>query len=156
MAKLSITPEFLRSIRKTGKYQDYRDADLPGFALKVTPQGGIGYTYRWTKPDGTQGRKVIGHWPVMQPGDARESTRKEAAITDHKADTLKVRAERKRKKTAVLAVVGVPTIRAFLTENIACIWKRILRRQHARFKMIEHAFPLLLDKTLDANRRVRT
>jgi hypothetical protein len=70
--------------------------DLPGFALKMTPKGGIAYTYRWTKPDGSQGRKVIGHWPVMQPGDARESARKEAALIDHKGDTdtLTVRAER--------------------------------------------------------------
>jgi hypothetical protein len=65
MAKITITRDFLRSVKASGKYQDYRDTDLPGFALKVTPKGGVAYTYRWTKPNGRQGLKVIGHWPVM-------------------------------------------------------------------------------------------
>jgi hypothetical protein len=52
------------------------------------PTDGIAYTYRWTKPDGKQGRKVIGHWPVTQPGDARELARKEAGLIDHKGDTV--------------------------------------------------------------------
>jgi hypothetical protein len=46
MAKHAINRDFIRSIKATGKYQDYRDTDLPGFALKVTPKGGIAYTYR--------------------------------------------------------------------------------------------------------------
>jgi integrase len=85
MAKYALTRDFIRTIQATGKYQEYLDSDLNGFALKVTPIGSIAYTYRWTKPDGAQGRKVIGHYPVMQPGEAREAARKEAALRNHQS-----------------------------------------------------------------------
>jgi Arm DNA-binding domain len=150
MAKHAITREFIRSIKATGKYQDYRDADLAGFALKVTPKGGIAYTYRCTKPDGKQGRKVIGHWPVMQPGDARESARKEAALIDHKGDTVIVQAERKKKLVAVQSVIGVPTLRAFLKEKYRVYLETHIKTPARQIQMIEQAFPALLDKTLDS------
>ncbi|WP_213776539.1 Arm DNA-binding domain-containing protein [Caballeronia sp. dw_276] len=150
MAKHTINRDFVRAIKATGEYQGFADAELRGFAFKVTPTGGIAYTYRWTKPDGKQGRKVIGHYPEMLPGDAREIARKEAGLIDHKGDTLTVQAERKQKKSRCSGRGG--------RADLARVFARPLPHLHGnahedaarQVQMIAHAFPALLGKTLDA------
>ncbi|PVX81829.1 Arm DNA-binding domain-containing protein [Paraburkholderia unamae] len=75
------------ALRATGEYQAFQDTELRGFGIKVTPTGAKSYTYRWTKPDGTQGRRTIGYYPAMQPGEARDAARRESEIIDRKGDT---------------------------------------------------------------------
>jgi hypothetical protein len=53
-------------------------------------------------------------------------------------------------KIAVHAVVGVPTLRAFLTEKYSVYLETHIKTPARQIQMIEHAFPVLLDKTLDA------
>jgi hypothetical protein len=53
-------------------------------------------------------------------------------------------------KIAVHAVVGVPTLRAFLTEKYSVYLETHIKTPARQIQMIEHAFPSLLDKTLDA------
>jgi integrase len=86
----------------------------------------------------------------MQPGDARELARKESSLIDHKGDTLTVLAERKQKKIAVQAVVGVPTVRAFLFGRYSTHMETHAKTAARQIQMIAHAFPKLLDKTLDS------
>lgn len=70
--RFKIDRDFLRSIIPTGRYQEFVDADVRAFVVKVTPAGRISYTIRWTKPDGSRGRRVLGYWPDLNPGEARE------------------------------------------------------------------------------------
>jgi Arm DNA-binding domain len=96
-----IDRAFLRAIKPTGNWQEFSDSVLRGFAVKVTPIGTLVFTYRWRKPDGTPGRKTIGHFPALQPAEARELARKESSVLDHKGDTITRLAERKRTRTEV-------------------------------------------------------
>lgn len=82
-----IDRAFIRAISPNGKYQAFQDADLTGFGIKVSPVGTVAYTYRWVKPDGTQGRRNIARWPDLQPGEARELCRREIALLDRKGDS---------------------------------------------------------------------
>jgi hypothetical protein len=52
-----IRPRFIRSIVSTGNYQDFSDANLPGFGLKVIPRGGTAYTIE--SSSATQWRSAI-------------------------------------------------------------------------------------------------
>jgi len=117
MARHKIDRTFLRAIVATGKWQEFADAELRGFVLKVTPTGAISYTYRWTAPDGTRSRKVIGHYPHLQPGEARELARKDATLFDHKGDSAAQQLARHERRVEVQTVLGVPTVRTFLADT---------------------------------------
>lgn len=89
MQRYTINRDFLETIRQaggTGKYQEYADAALRGFGVKVTPQGGIAYYYRWTQPNRKHARKTVGHYPALAPSAARELAKKMAATLEHSAD----------------------------------------------------------------------
>jgi hypothetical protein len=45
--RYKIDRSFLRGIKPTGDWQEFSDAELRGFTVKVTPTGTINYTYRW-------------------------------------------------------------------------------------------------------------
>ncbi|RAR62475.1 uncharacterized protein DUF4102 [Paraburkholderia unamae] len=120
------------ALRATGEYQAFQDTELRGVGVKVTPTGAKSYTYRWTKPDGTQGRRTIGYYPAMQPGEARDAARRESEIIDRKGDTLTVAAVRRSKRTELTrAVRGVPTLRRYLEDSYASM-RRNRRRERAR------------------------
>ncbi|MGA7813188.1 tyrosine-type recombinase/integrase [Caballeronia sp.] len=145
-----ITREFIRAIQPTGSYQDFADKQR-GFAVKVTPKGGISYTYRWRKPDGMQGRKVIGWWPEMQPGDARKLALKESTLIDHKGDTLTRQAERKTRRAQVVkAIAAVPTVQAFLDGDYAVYVRTHNKKPERQIYMIRQSFPDFLETPLDA------
>src|SRR5471032_2604781 len=112
-----IDRAFIRAISPNGKYQAFQDADLTGFGIKVSPVGTVAYTYRWVKPDGSQGRRNIARWPDLQPGEARELCCREIALLDRKSDSPLQLVECKAQRVAGQKVAGVPTIRAFLDER---------------------------------------
>ncbi|WP_288829995.1 hypothetical protein [uncultured Paraburkholderia sp.] len=61
MARYVINCDFLENIRQrggTGKYQEYADAALRGFGVKVTPQGSIAYYFWLTQPNGRYGARL--------------------------------------------------------------------------------------------------
>ncbi|KWB17812.1 hypothetical protein WL32_25245 [Burkholderia cepacia] len=112
--KFKIDRDFLRSIQPTGKYQEFVDFEVRGFGVKVTPTGTVTYTVRWTKPDGKQGRKVIGYWPNMNPGEARELARKTIRDVDKKGDTTADVLERRRRQVEAQQIVSGHTLRDFI------------------------------------------
>lgn len=64
MQRYTINRDFLENIRQaggTGKYQEFAEAALRGFGVKVNPQDGIAFCYRWTAPGGKHRRKVVDH-----------------------------------------------------------------------------------------------
>ncbi|SAK70840.1 hypothetical protein AWB79_03864 [Caballeronia hypogeia] len=70
---ITIDRDFLRGIVATGKYQEYADNKLAGFGVKVTPTGAVAYTYRYTAPDGSRPRKIIGHYHACNPAKPANS-----------------------------------------------------------------------------------
>ncbi len=149
LTRHKITREFLRALAPTGHYQEFADAELRGFGVKVTPTGTITYTYRWRKPDATQARRVIARWPHMQPGEARELARREAATLDHKGDTLTLLAERRQKRTALQKVAGMPTLRTFLTDRYDDHLRTHTKTGTRNADMIRAGFADLLDTPMD-------
>lgn len=115
--RFKIDRDFLRALRPSGKYQEYVDADLGGFVVKVTPAGGVSYTIRWKKPDGKQGRRVIGYWPNLNPKEARELARKSLLDVDKKGDTVAEVLERRRRKVEAEKIVGTPTLSDFIKDR---------------------------------------
>ncbi|CAE6860729.1 Tyrosine recombinase XerC [Paraburkholderia nemoris] len=121
MQRYTINRDFLETIRQaggTGRYQEYADAALRGFGVKVTPQGGIAYYYRWIAPGGRHGRKVVGHYPATAPSAARELAKKIGATLDHRQDddvTL-IAKHAARENNAQRARV-VPTVGEYLTQT---------------------------------------
>jgi hypothetical protein len=146
-----IDHAFIRAISPNGKYQALQDADLTGFGIKVSPVGTVAYTYRWVKPDGSQGRRNIARWPDLQPGEARGLCRREIALLDRKSDSPLQLVERKAQRVAVQKVAGVPTIRVFLDGRyeLHLLTKLTQARATLTAKMIRMSFPQLLDTALD-------
>lgn len=148
--RYKIDRDFLRSLTAEGKFREFPDADLRGFVVRMTPAGAVTYTIRWQKPDGMQGRKTIGKWPQMNPGEARELARKEMGNVDKKNDsTAEILDRNKRKQAAAKIVAAQITLRTFLDGDYGD-WQRTHRKTgQATVDRIKQAFPDLLDKPLD-------
>ena len=99
--KYKIDRAFLRRLECTGKYQEYSDTELRGFAVRVTPAGCVSYVIRWVKPSRQHGRRVIGHFPQMNPSEARALAIAELRNVDKLADTAAEILERKRRLAEV-------------------------------------------------------
>jgi len=148
-----IDREFMRGVRATGAYQAFQDSELRGFGVKVTPGGAASYTWRWTKPDGTQGRRTVGYWPAMNPGDARDAARRESEVIDRKGDTLTVTAVRQAKRTHLKKQTGaVPTLRRFVEDSYTAVLRTYCKTPahgDANARIIVQSFPDFLDDALD-------
>lgn len=147
--RLVIDRDFMRGITPSGAFQEYADATLIGFGVRVTPAGATQYTLRYRKPDGKFGRKKIGTYPAMAVSQAREAARKELELTDRKGDALSVLAERRKKRDDAHRIAGVPTLRAFLDGDYSD-WLAVNRKTGTDLAdLIRMAFADLLNKRLD-------
>jgi hypothetical protein len=75
MPKTRLTDRFIHALRPQGSATvDYRDAEVPGLVLRVTPQGvksfGLRFTYQ-----GRDGRKSYGLYPEVSLARARDLAR---------------------------------------------------------------------------------
>ncbi|MBN3758394.1 tyrosine-type recombinase/integrase [Paraburkholderia sp. Tr-20389] len=147
--KVNITREFLRGLEATGKFQEYADADLTGFKVRVLPSGSITFTVRYYKPDGSEGRRAIGKYPAMSASDAREAARRELEQTPTKQDTPAVVEEKKRRRAeSVRRAHGVPSLRTFLDGDYTA-YLEANGIATANASLIRSSFPDLLDRGLD-------
>ncbi|MDR5772910.1 MULTISPECIES: tyrosine-type recombinase/integrase [unclassified Caballeronia] len=117
--RFKIDRDFLRAICPNGKYQEFVDADVRAFVVKVTPSGRVSYTIRWTKPDGSRGRRVLGYWPDLNPGEARELAKKALRDVDKSGDTTADVLDRRRRKVEAEKIIGTPTLAAFINDRYA-------------------------------------
>ncbi|MCO4880512.1 site-specific integrase [Paraburkholderia caribensis] len=154
MQRFTINRDFLEQQRQaggTGKYREFADDHLRGFGVKITPQGGIAYYYRWTGTDGKHHRKVVGHYPTMTPSAAREHAKKLSGTLDHSRDddvTL-IAKQATREANAERAKV-VPTVGEFLSGTYAKYFRTQSRNNADRtIAMIRDSFPGLMDKPLN-------
>ncbi|CAD6553485.1 tyrosine-type recombinase/integrase [Paraburkholderia metrosideri] len=147
--KVTITREFLRGLSANGKFQEYADAELTGFKVRVLPSGTVQYTVKFYKPDGKEGRKRIGTYPAMSASDAREAARLELTQTPTKQDTPAVVEEKKKRRAeSVRRAHGVPTLRTFLDGDYTA-YLEANEISTANAALIRSSFPDLLDRGLD-------
>ena len=146
--RFKIDRDFLRSIIPTGRYQEFVDADVRAFVVKVTPAGRISYTIRWTKPDGSRGRRVLGYWPDLNPGEARELAKKSLRDVDKTGDTTADVLERRRRKVEAEKIVGTPTLAKFIDERYADWLAANTRGSAATTARLRKSFAEHLDKPI--------
>jgi site-specific recombinase XerD len=146
--RFKIDREFMRGIKATGKYQEFVDSAERGFVVKVTPAGSVAYTIRWTKPDGRQGRRVIGYWPGEEPAAMRTRAKVELRDVDKRGDTTADVLERRKRKGEAEKIVGTPTLAAFITDRYADWLAANTRTSAATLARLRAAFPDLLPKPM--------
>ncbi|WP_167760003.1 tyrosine-type recombinase/integrase [Paraburkholderia pallida] len=147
--KVTISREFLRTLAANGKFQEYADAALTGFKVRVTPAGTVQFTVRYYKPDGKAGRKAIGTYPAMQATEAREAARAELAETPLKRDTPAVVEEKKRRRAeSVRRTVGCPTVRQFCDGDYRA-YLEANEISTANADLVLASFPEMLDRPID-------
>ncbi|WP_241300942.1 site-specific integrase [Burkholderia cenocepacia] len=148
--RYKIDRAFLRAIKPDGSYQDYADSELRGFAVKVAPGGTISYTIRWRKPDGRQGRRVIGYFPAMNPGDARELARKEMQNVDKEGETTAETLDRRRRMAEEARVIGTGfTLGTFLDKRYGAWLLANNKSGQATLTRLQKAFAEFLDRPLN-------
>ncbi|KWA79527.1 hypothetical protein WL30_32650 [Burkholderia ubonensis] len=148
--RYKIDRAFLRAITPTGGYQDYADSELRGFAVKVAPGGTISYTIRWRKPDGGHARRVIGYFPAMNPGDARELARKEMRNVDRKGETATETLERRRRMAEEARVIGTGfTLGTFLEQRYGAWLLANNKSGQATLTRLQKAFSEFQDRQLN-------
>ncbi|WP_342945632.1 site-specific integrase [Paraburkholderia ferrariae] len=139
----------MRALVPTGKFQDYSDATLRGFGVRVTPTGSVQFTLRFRKPDGSFGRKRIGTYPEMSPGAARDAAKAELEQTPQVSDTPAVVEEKKRRRVeSVRRAHGVPTLGAFLDGDYMT-YLEANGISTANAALVKSSFPEFLDRALD-------
>jgi integrase len=149
--RYELNRDFVRSLKPNGKQQEFVDRTIAGFSIRMTPIGGISYTLRYRRPDGSFARKKIGNWPELSPADARRIVERELQMTERKGDSAAVVAERRaRRDAAAKRNATLPTVREFLTNHYED-WLLTHRKGGAALaKLIRNHFADLLDKPLDA------
>ncbi|MEM5340155.1 integrase arm-type DNA-binding domain-containing protein [Paraburkholderia azotifigens] len=92
-----------RKAKKTAgeqvKVRGIYDDQQRGFGVRMSVKGTISFVYRWTMPDGSQKRIVIGG-ASMTVEDARRALTKLIAHTDHKVDDNSVCATKHERRVA--------------------------------------------------------
>lgn len=146
--RFKIDRDFLRTITPTGRYQEFVDADVRAFVVKVTPIGRISYTIRWTKPDGSRGRRVLGYWPDLNPGEARELSKKSLRDIDKTGDTTADVLERRRRKVEAEKIIGTPTLARFIDDRYADWLATNTRSGTATLARLHKSFAEHLDKPI--------
>src|SRR6476661_1003237 len=87
MPIVTLTARTVRRLEATGERGEYWDAALPGFGLRVTPNGVRTWTVRY-RHNGRLHRLTLGRYPMLSLADARELGRnalRRAGLGDHPA-----------------------------------------------------------------------
>ncbi|MEX3842605.1 tyrosine-type recombinase/integrase [Paraburkholderia sp. BR10882] len=147
--RVAITRDFVRDLPVTGAFQEYADATLTGFSLRVTPAGKKTYSVRFKTPTGTFTRRSLGSFPETMPNDAREAARKLLDQSPQQKDAPAVVEEKKRRHAeSVRRAHGVPTLGTFLDgDYLVYLQTNGISEKNAA--LISSSFPDLLDRALD-------
>ena len=88
MSRETFTDRAIRALQPQAKRVDYFDADeaLPGFGLRVTPNGVKTWTVLYRNACGRQRRLSLGKYPLIGLADARKAARKALAGVVQGAD----------------------------------------------------------------------
>jgi len=112
MARTKITNRFLSSLtNSTGKDVFYRDSELPGFAVKVTPKSKVIFVAEGRIKGGKSKRVTIGDYPVIRLDKARELAQGALLVMKQGDDPVELNRrelERKAEAAALSDALAVP------------------------------------------------
>jgi integrase len=104
MARQRITKKLLENLgNDTGKDVFYRDSELPGFGIKVTPIGRISFIAEGRIKGGKSKRVTLGHFPVLKLDEAREEARASLLTMSKGDDPVELAREAREDKSRALA-----------------------------------------------------
>jgi len=101
MAKNLTDDSVRKAFPGNGKLTEYRDAKVPGLALRVTPASAKSWTIRYRLEDGSQRRLSLGTYPAVTLSKARD--RALAALTGVAAGNDPASEKKKKRDNAVAA-----------------------------------------------------
>lgn len=126
--KLSKTS--IKNIAATGREQWLGDATLPGFGVRVTPQGAASFCLRYRTEAGTTRRMVLASVDVMTLDEARDRAREHLVAVKDGRDPARDRSDPRR--TATVADLAAahqkihrpPVIKPGTAKNYEILWRR--------------------------------
>ncbi len=99
MSKITFNSKKLDSLKPGMNRVDYWDASLPGFVLRITPDGTKTFSVMY-RIAGRRRRFTLGSYPVLGLADARDAARDALEFVRHGIDPAE---EKKRQEEAELA-----------------------------------------------------
>lgn len=81
-----LTSLFVSNVKPTGLRAEYRDAALPGFLLRVTPDGKKSFTYRYRSPTDGKHKRLTWPYPVFSLAEARTEAEKAVRTVGRKEE----------------------------------------------------------------------
>src|SRR5262249_21195817 len=129
MPRLTLTDRTIRALQPQARRVDYFDAGaaLPGFALRVTPNGVKTWTVLYRNASGRLRRYTLGQYPLLRLADAREAARKALARVVQGGDPA---SEKQGRREA-------PTFAEVAREYIERHAKKVNRSWPEKLRMLE-------------------
>jgi integrase len=162
VAKERINRDLIARLVKEGasdKQRDIYDDQITGFGVRIMPRGkkatngpAISFIYRWTRPDGSQGRVTLGKLADgMDAKRARELVLEQIRRTDLTTDTQAVRVLKHERRVADKKTLGMPTVGEYLDGDYRTFWLGSTRSEtpEQNLKNIRRDFADLMDTRLD-------
>jgi integrase len=99
MPKISFNTKKLDSLKPNTERVDYWDSSLPGFVLRLTPDGTKTFSVMY-RIGGRRRRCTLGNYPILKLVDARENAKDALELVRHGIDPVE---EKKRREEAEAA-----------------------------------------------------
>lgn len=139
-----LTKRLTDTLKPSAKLYTVRDTDLPGFTLRVRPNGGMSWFLDYRNDDGRRLSYKIGTYPGLMPDGARRLAQIAAGkVHDH----VDVQAEKKRSR-AEAERAKVSTLEAFLEQRYAPWAAAHMKSHEEQLKRIRSDFAEYLTKPM--------
>jgi integrase len=149
-SKLTITKDFIASVKPTGERQVFRDDKARGLLLRVNGDGSKAWYFDYRDPAGKRQSYKIGDAARIDPGEARKQLK--TLGYDPAADRRDKKAEVAQAEAAA-EKAAARTIRAFMDEHTGAYWTthlKLARSGLATKKRILSAWAPLVDTDMAA------
>lgn len=135
VSTMTLNRDNMRALKGTGHLHEITDEKMTNLVVRVPAHGrNIAYTLRFQKPNGKRGRKTLGHYPAMQPDEAREAAANTLKFLVTKQDSEGVREDKMEKAKAVRQQTTDITGLAYLEQYTPVLaaksrsWKSVVMR----------------------------
>ena len=108
--RAKITAQLLKKLKATGKGYDVNDTELPGFGVRVSPEGvATSYSVRYRTASGRRQRLKIGSTKILTPRQARDLAQEALADATKGDDPQNIRK----------SLRGINTLGGFIEDEYA-------------------------------------
>ena len=146
-----LTDRFVQTVKPppSGR-QEYRDATLPGFALRVRADGARSFTIRYRDPHDGKQKRASWPYPEFKLAEAREEAREARRKVSDGVSPVSARVAARAAREARKATSLPETVGALCDEYIErYLEKKVRRWKAAKGEINNHIRPLVGDIRLD-------